>query len=183
MNALEERRTARLHLRRLRAEDFDDLDRMHQDTRVMATLGGIRTEEQTRDLLTRLLANWDVDGFGYWVGHDISTGRFVARGGLRAVEVGGRKEVEVGYAVMSEYWGRGLATELAVESVRVGFTELRQASLVCFTLPTNRASQRVMMKAGFCFECDTIWADLPHVLYRLTAAQWQERSAAGESRS
>ncbi len=37
------------------------------------------------------------------------------------------------------------------------------------TLPTNRASRRVMEKAGFGYERDTVHAGLPHVLYRLPA--------------
>jgi len=34
-------------------------------------------------------------------------------------------------------------------------------------LPTNKASRRVMEKVGFQYEKDVVWADLPHVLYRL----------------
>src|SRR5438093_9231067 len=35
----------------LSAEDFDDLCNMHQEPRVMATLGGLRSAEQTQRLL------------------------------------------------------------------------------------------------------------------------------------
>jgi ribosomal-protein-alanine N-acetyltransferase len=87
--------------------------------------------------------------------------------------VDGQPELEVGYGFMRDYWGRGWATELACESVRVAFAELRKPDLVCFTLPTNLASQRVMHKAGFRYEKDIIHADLPHVLCRLTAAAWR----------
>jgi hypothetical protein len=43
------------------------------------------------------------------------------------------------------------------------------ADVVCLTLPTNRASQRVMEKAGFGYERDVVHTGLPHVLYRITA--------------
>jgi len=173
MNALDERRTPRLLLVRPRPDDLDDLARMHRDPQVMATLGGVRSAEETAPYLQRLLAHWEQHGFGWWVVRDADSGRFAGRGGLRHVTIGGREEVEVGYGLMAEFWGRGLATELARESVRVGFTELRRPDLVSFTLPTNRASQRVMEKAGFRYERDVVHAGLPHVLYRLTAAQWQ----------
>ena len=73
---------------------------------------------------------------------------------------------------MSAFWGMGLATELARESVRVGFAVLGRAELVSFTLPTNLRSRRVMEKAGFRHERDFAWAGLPHVLYRLRRQDW-----------
>jgi len=174
MNALEQRRTERLLLNRMRPADFDDLARMYCDERVMATLGGVLlSEEETRRRLGLLLAHWDEHGFGWWVLRDAATGQFVGRGGLRYYVLDGRTEVEVGYGLMPEYWGKGLATELARESVRVGFTVLRVPELVSFTLPDNRGSRRVMEKAGFRYERDIVHADLPHVLYRLTAAEWK----------
>src|SRR5205085_2188193 len=108
------------------------------------------------------------------------SGQFIGRGGVRLFPVEGIEEAEVGYGLVAEYWSRGLATELARESVRVGFEVLGRPDLVCFTMPTNRASRRVMEKAGFRYERDGIHADLPHVFYRITAAQWAElRPAAG----
>jgi ribosomal-protein-alanine N-acetyltransferase len=44
-------RTDRLIAERLRVEDLDELSRMHQDPRVMATLGGLRSDEQTQQFL------------------------------------------------------------------------------------------------------------------------------------
>jgi ribosomal-protein-alanine N-acetyltransferase len=172
MSSLDERRTARLLLTRMQREDFAEIRGMHADPRVMATLGGVRSPAAERRVLEGLLAHWEEHGFGYWVVRDVSTGRFLGRGGLRWVEVGGRKEVEIGYGFIAECWGQGLATELARESVVVGFTVLQRPDLVCFTLPTNRASQRVMQKAGFRFERNVLYVDLPHVLYRLTAEEW-----------
>jgi hypothetical protein len=42
--------------------------------------------------------------------------------------------------VMTEYWGRGLATEMAEAILRVAFEGLGMTDVVCFTLTTNRAS-------------------------------------------
>ena len=79
-------------------------------------------------------------------------------------------EVEVAYALRVESWGNGLATEMARAAVQVAFANLGLPDLVAFTLPTNVASRRVMEKAGFAFERDVVHADMPHVLYRLTAS-------------
>ena len=170
---LDRLQTTRLLLARMCAADFDDLDRMHHDPQVMATLGGIRSAAETRQILKGFLAHWDEHGFGSWVVRDMRSGHFAGRGGLRHVTVGSLAEVEVGYGFVPEFWGLGLATELARESVRVGFTVLQRTDLVSFTLTTNRASRRVMEKAGFRYERDLIHANLPHVLYRLTVGTWQ----------
>jgi RimJ/RimL family protein N-acetyltransferase len=168
---IDELRTARLFLTRMREDDWPDLQRMYLNPRVMATLGGIRAEEQTRELLRRHLSHWQEHGFGWWVAREPATGAFAGRGGLRRMIIGGSEEVEVGYGFLPEFWGRGLATELAAESVRVGFEVLGLSELVSMTLPSNRASRRVMEKVGFRYERDVVHAGLPHVLYRLAASR------------
>jgi ribosomal-protein-alanine N-acetyltransferase len=167
MNELESPQTPRLLLCRMMAKDLDDLTRMHLDSRVMATLGGVRTPEVTRDWMERQLEHWRQYGFGLWLARERGTGRFVGRGGLHHVEIDGRDEIEVGYSLVPEFWGRGLATELARAIIDVAFTILDLPELVCFTLTTNFASQRVMQKAGFRFERELLYKELPHVLYRM----------------
>ncbi len=166
MHELDDLRTARLRLTKIGPDDLDDLVHMYADPKVMATLGGVRTAQQVAVYLEHQSAHWALNGFGYWSARDLHTGRFVGRGGLRHATIEGRLEVEVGYGLLAEFWGRGLATELAREAVRVGFTELHLSELVCFTLSTNVASRRVMEAVGFRYERDFTWAELPHVLCR-----------------
>ena len=161
--------TPRLLLCRPTNADLPDLTAMHTDPRVMATLGGLRTTDELGAMHRRLFACWERDGFGWWVARHLPDGRFVGRGGLRRVHVGGRDEVEVGYGLVPDFWGQGLATELARESVRVGFEVL---GLPSFTLPTNGRSRRVMEKSGFRCERGVEHAGLPHVLYRLRREGW-----------
>lgn len=177
MTSLDQLQTPRLLLRRMTADDLDDLTQMHLDPRVMATMAGVRTPEQTHDWLQRQIGHWERCGFGLWMARDRATGAFAGRGGLHHVEIDGRDEVEVGYCFRAEFWGRGLATELARESIRVAFDVLKLAEIVCFTLPTNHASQRVMQKAGFRYERDLVYKDLPHVFYRLHRSEWQADQA------
>jgi ribosomal-protein-alanine N-acetyltransferase len=95
-------------------------------------------------------------------------------------QAGGKDEIELGYALLPEFWGKGLATEMAKATVAVGFEQLALPELVCFTLVTNEASQRVMEKAGFRYERDFVHVGLPHMFYRLTAAQWKEAMGEGD---
>ncbi len=149
---------------------------MHADPAVMATLGGVRSREETVGFLDRLVEHWRVHGFGLWLLSSREDGAFVGRGGLLTVELEGRAEVELAYALAAPWWGRGLATELARWSVRLAFEVLEVPSLICLTLPTNHASRRVMEKAGFRFEKDVVHRGLPHVLCRISGDQWPELS-------
>lgn len=170
---LESVQTPRLHLQRVAVGDLSDIERMHADPQVMATLGGVRSAALSRALVEAWIAHWDAHDFGLWIARDAETGAFAGRGGLHHVVVGGRPEVEVAYGLLPAFWGRGLATELAAASLRAGFETLGRADLVCFTLVTNRASQRVMEKVGFVFEREVEHANLPHRLYRLRATEWR----------
>jgi RimJ/RimL family protein N-acetyltransferase len=111
-------------------------------------------------------AHWERFGFGLWLLRDRDTGEVVGRGGLRWTGLREVPGVEVGWAIVSGRWGEGLATELALESIRLGFDELEVDELVTYTRPGNAASIRVMEKTGFAYDRDLIVDEVPQVLYR-----------------
>ena len=158
--------TRRLVGERLREEHFDVLRAFDTDPDVMATLGGLRSENETWEQLRANLEHWEREGFGPWVFRDRETGEVRGTAALRRVRIEGRDEVEVGYRVAAAWWGRGIATEMASRLVGLAREPLGLAEIVAFTLPHNVASRRVMEKAGFRYERDIEWARLPHVLYR-----------------
>ncbi len=177
--------TRRLSAERVREGHFELLVGLFQDPRVAATLGGPITVIEAKNRLEENDRHWNVNGFGFWVFHDKRSGDFVGRGGLRRVRVEGTFETEIAYAVASDYWDRGLATEMADAIVDIAFRKLNLADLVAFTLPTNVASRRVMEKVGFSYERDIQHAGLPHVLYRRTSeprrhTTTRRRASAGE---
>ena len=151
---------------RLRPDHLDEIRRMHRDERVMATLGGLRTEEQTREYLRVNLDHWDRHGFGLWIVRDPAGGAPIGRALVRHLAVDDTPEVEIGYALYADWWGRGLATDIARRCLAIGRENVGVASLVAITLPENRGSRRVMEKAGMTYERDVTHAGRPHVLYR-----------------
>ena len=158
--------TERLVGERLREEHFAYHRAMDSDPDVMATLGGVRSENESWEQLRSGLEHWERHGFGPWVFHARETGEALGGAALRHVEIEGRDEVEVGYRVAAAWWGRGIATEMASALVGVARDRLRLPEIVAFTLPENLASRRVMEKVGFAYERDIEWAALRHVLYR-----------------
>jgi [ribosomal protein S5]-alanine N-acetyltransferase len=164
--------THRLVLSRPTDADLPDLLAVHTDPRVMAHLGGVRTPAEADAVHRRLFDRWARDGFGYWVARDRRTDEFVGLGGLRRADVEGTAEVEVGFALAHQARGRGLASELAREAVRVGFGVLGLAAVVAITRPDNAASRRVIGKAGLGEERAVHQARHVQILYRLRRSDW-----------
>jgi len=162
--------TRRLRAERLTQAHLPDLRRMDQNEQFMAHLGGVRAEAETLAYLERNLAHWATYGFGVWILRDPDDGAVLGRAVLRHLEVEGVDEVEVGYGFYPEFWGLGLATEVAGACVGIGLAQLDLASVVAVTLPTHHASQRVMLKAGLAYEREFLHGGLPHVLFRARAA-------------
>jgi [ribosomal protein S5]-alanine N-acetyltransferase len=158
--------TPRLLAEPLSAEHWGDLRRMDQDEQFMAYLGGPRNEAGTDRYLKSNLTHWAQYGFGLWMLRDRETGAMIGRGVLRHLLVDGSDEVETGYGFLPEFWGRGLATEIARAVLHVGQDRLRLKSIVAITLPANTASQRVMTKAGLAYEREIVHDGLPHLLFR-----------------
>jgi RimJ/RimL family protein N-acetyltransferase len=162
--------TERLKAEPLSVEHADELAELHADPRVMATKGGeTATFEESRSWLERKLAHADEPGCGIFVFRERATGRFAGRGAIRRIEIGGRQEVEVGYVLAADLWGRGLATEMAAALVAYA-AKHGIADPVAYTEPTNPASRRVMQKVGFAYERDVEHHGRSHVRYRRRVA-------------
>jgi RimJ/RimL family protein N-acetyltransferase len=159
--------TPRLLAEPVTAAHWLDLRRMDENEGFMALLGGVRDEAATVAYLEMNMKHWADHGFGMWMLRDAPTSAVIGRAILRHLAVEGTDEVEVGYGFMPDYWGCGLATEIAMACVRIGFDQLGLESLVAITTAPNLASQRVMSKAGLVYERDIVHAGTPHLLFRI----------------
>lgn len=129
---------------------------MHADARVMEHLRGVRDEDQNAAYLTRNLQHWKDYGFGLWILRELGGGPPVGRAVLRHLLVDDVDEVEVGYAFYEEFWGRGLATEIAAACLALGRETLHLKTIVAVTSLTNTASQHVLRKVGLEYEGDFV---------------------------
>lgn len=173
--------TPRMLAERLTPAHRAELRRMDINEQMMATLGGVRDEAGSSDYLARNLAHWAEHGFGIWMLREATTRTLMGRAVLRHLEIEGVDEVEVGYGFLPEFWGQGLATEIARACVSIGLHQLRLPSLVAITLTTNHPSQRVLGKAGLTYERELTLGGMPQVLFRIMAYQISPRLAFSAS--
>ncbi len=130
--------TERLRLRPIERGDLDSLARLYADPEVM------------RFSLGLLDRGWD--SFVIELRDD---GRFVGIVGLAPQQVDGVAEVELGYRLMSEFWGLGLGTEAARVTRDYAFGTLGLPRIISIIEPENVGSIRVAEKAGLRFERET----------------------------
>lgn len=67
MESIERTRTERLLLTRITPADAPDISNMYSNPAVMATLGGVRTLEESEAAVNKLVQHWAEYGFGPWV--------------------------------------------------------------------------------------------------------------------
>ncbi len=162
--------TERMILRRLTGADVDNLVELDSDPEVMRYLTGGRATPRdvvADELLPRLLDEYDrTPGYGRWAAIDRDTGAFLGWFGLRQGAVdeavdeatseaasasGGDAGPELGYRLRKPAWGNGFGTEGSRGVIRLAFTELAVPRVWAQTMAINRASRRVMEKAGMRF--------------------------------
>lgn len=138
----------RLFLRRFTSGDLDFLASLLGDGDVARFLGGVKDRAAAEATLrTRALDYYDRHpGLGMWATVERASGRLVGFHVLNHIH--GEPDIQVGYALRREAWGRGYATEMTVRLLRYGFHDLGLPQIVAITNLDNVASQRVLEKAG-----------------------------------
>ncbi|WP_355659663.1 GNAT family N-acetyltransferase [Halomonas salifodinae] len=165
--------TPRLRLRELDNGDLPALAAIFADPEVMRySLGGVHDEAQTRRFIAWCRASYAEHGLGPWALVDKASGELAGFCGLSHDTIDGSREVQLGYRLATRFWGHGLATEAARQTVALGFTAHRLASLVAIVEPAHGASRRVVEKAGFRDCVATSFHDREVRIYRLTATAW-----------
>lgn len=155
--------TDRLRLRRFTPDDLDALYELDGDPDVIrwTNLDGRRAPYAFyRDvLLPRNLAYYtQYAGYGYWVAVEQATGTWLGWFHFRPAR-DDPDGIELGYRLRQSVWGRGFATEGSRALIRKGFAELGTVRVSATALAANRASIRVIEKAGlrhdrdYTYEC------------------------------
>ena len=119
MAILPELETARLSLRRLEASDAAFLVELLNQPSFLTNIGdrGVRTvEDAHRYLREGPLAMYARHGFGLWHVSRRADGAVLGLCGLLKRDV--LPDVDVGYALLPQFWGQGYAFEAAQATVR-----------------------------------------------------------------
>lgn len=158
--------TPHLQFRKYCREDLDQVAEWFADQEMMRYYGGVRPREDVeRWLSDRILPAWEERGYGYCVIILKESGETIGHCGLMHQDVDDCDELEVGYLLHKNHWGRGLATEAAGACYDHALNTLRRDRIISIIHPQNIASIRVAEKNGLTHEKTTTWRGNPACVY------------------
>jgi RimJ/RimL family protein N-acetyltransferase len=144
--------TERLLHRKFKPDDLDKLIELRSDPEVNQYLGGSRLQN-SEAIAKRIQFYFECyDKFGFGVAAMIwkETGEMIGWSGLMPLEDTG--EIEVGYGMKKEFWGKGIGLETARAWLDYGFNKAGLTRIVAVAQPENAGSWRIMEKCGMHYE-------------------------------
>jgi ribosomal-protein-alanine N-acetyltransferase len=159
-------RTARLLLRRPRADDLDAMFGIMSDPRAMQYWSTVphASVEVTRPWLARMIERNAGGGEDFLIELE---GRVIGN-------VGAGRLPDFGFILHPEFWGHGYATEASVAFIEHVFSTTNAQELLADVDPRNAASLKVLGKLGFAVTgtadrtfllgdewCDSVYLALP----------------------
>lgn len=163
--------TERLILRQFTNDDTDNLFALDSEPEVIRWGNG--GNPSNYEVIQQTLPKWinyyeQYDHYGIWAVVEKLSNKFIgwfhfypATDSKFAVELNlvTDDEIALGYRFHKSSWGNGYATEGSKALVEKGFTQWDVSRVVSWTLQDNKASIRVMEKAGLKFEKEFIFTE------------------------
>ena len=159
--------TPRLVLRKYTMADVPAMEAVLGDPVTMQFYPSAFDRQGVVDWVQRSLDRYQRDGHGLWAMILKGSNELIGDCGCSLQEVDGKNEMEVGYHVRRDLWGRGYATEAAGACVEYAFAQLGASRVISMIRPENVSSRRVAEKNGL--KCDRIifWRGYDHCVYAM----------------
>ncbi|MEK6337477.1 MAG: GNAT family N-acetyltransferase [Acidobacteriota bacterium] len=145
--------TNRLSLRRLETADADFILRLLNEPSFIQNIGdrGVRTIEDARGYIQKgPIASYEKHGFGLWLVEAKEPPARIGICGLLRRDV--LPDVDLGYALLPEFWSKGFALESASAVLAYARDTLGLKRVAAVVNADNQSSIRLLEKMGFEFE-------------------------------
>ena len=175
--------TTRLHLRQLRREDAETIATLINNYEIAKNLARVPHPYELAD----------AHAFLDWLETSKTKSRFSAicmkpdpetlQGIISYEWSEGKQNVELGYWLVQQHWGKGLMTEAAIAMVDHAFLVAGVDEMVSGHFHENPASGKVLVRAGFKVVASAMLysnarhTEMPTNEMRLRRADWQNKNA------
>ena len=169
-----------IQLRELKKSDWEDVHKYASQEIVCQTQPwGPNSVEETIEYVDQVLADERKvprTRFTFAVIH-IGDDTMIGAGEL-TIKSFENKTAEIGYIINPDYWGRGIATEVAEKLICFGFDKLALHRIYATCAPENISSRKVFEKTGLLFEGhmrETLWVKgkwRDSLLYSVLENEW-----------
>lgn len=143
--------TERLRVRQWEPDDIALLRPIVTDPRVLRFIGNAEpwSDERIRGFIDGGIEASRTRGWLLWPVELKETGAFIGFAGFNGAFA---PDVEIGWWLAPDHWGRGLATEVGCALLDYGFRTFNFPRVISVAQPTNIASIAVMKKLGMRFD-------------------------------
>lgn len=164
--------TERLRLMPWRSAEWTLLRPLATDPEVMRyiTGGAPWNDEATQAFVERQVKLYGERGFCRWKAVEKASGDTIGFCGVGTWR--DKADLEIGWWLARQYWGRGLATEAAHAALDDVFERGKLERVVSVAMTGNAASIRIMQKLGLAFECEFESEGVRLVRYALERPRW-----------
>ena len=177
--------TDRLILREWGEGDADRFYEIMNEPAVMRWLGGTQSREEWDAAHERILGYQRDYGFTFWIVERKADGEVLGFCGLKRANAPGADaiagDVEIGWRLRQDAWGKGYAKEAAIASLDLAFGQFGAPYVIAMTALNNLPSQGLMKRLGMVRREDLDFIHLafpadspinPQIIYRIDAADW-----------
>ncbi|MGE6256950.1 GNAT family N-acetyltransferase [Heyndrickxia sporothermodurans] len=149
----------RLLLRPYNDNDLDFLESLLANPNIVRYIGNgqTRDEEGVKKFLDWIYYTYSLNAnYGLKLILEKGSNKRIGHAGLVPQIINGKEEIEIGYWISQEYWGRGFATEAARGLKNYGKNKLQIGKMIALIQKDNSASQKVAKKIGMRLEKEII---------------------------
>ncbi|GAQ17974.1 ribosomal N-acetyltransferase YdaF [Oceanobacillus picturae] len=145
--------TERLLLRKVTLHDLEDIYHYGSNEEVSRYVTGDthHTLSDTKEYVDFVLNRYENKRVAYWGIEYKGNGKLIGTIDFVSWQTGHRT-AEIGYVISSDYWGKGIATEVANEVIKFGFQQMDLVRIQAKCFEKNIGSARVMEKVGMSYE-------------------------------
>lgn len=169
--------TARLWTRHYNEEDSDLFFSINGNIDIMRYIRNVKSREES-DAFFREVLQYGKENplYGRWPVFQKTTDLFV--GSFALIPVEHTNDMQLGYALLPEHWGKGYATELTKAGIDYVFTKTSLTEIFAYTDPANTASQNVLLKSGFHAKGEVQQGEMISSAFYLSKAEYESRRQA-----
>lgn len=172
--------TDRFILRDIEETDVQGIFELDSDPDVHTYLGipPIKTLDEAHEIIEYIRNQYADHGIGRWAIIDKNTHDFVGWTGLK-YEKELRSEFDyydIGYRLRKKYWGQGIATLTARESLRYGFEQIDLDEICGAADLEHIVSNHILQKIGLRFTEQFVFEGIAANFYRITRSEWLENN-------
>lgn len=172
--------TERLILREILPTDELGLFELDSNPKVHTYLGEkpVQNMEQIRTVIRNIRQQYIENGIGRIGIIDKNTNEFIGWTGLKFVREIINNHVDfydLGYRLIEKYWGKGIATETTMATLKYAFEILNLEEIFGMCDSRNLGSANVLEKTGLQFIETFDYNRIEHKWYKITKSEWLKK--------